>query len=166
MHGDSDVYIGREHRGSGGKYLARSMWANPFRLRDCKDVGECLEKFECHLLADSFLLSNLHRLAGKRLLCHCARTSPCHGDVLIKHFAQRFAKEEASTSLLVGVYHSPSEFATLALGCVHPFLSIHLEPSLLDSIGGRMTNSVDHTRAARANALAHWTKVAVIGLSE
>ena len=31
----TDVYIGREHKGRNGKWLARSRWANPFHLRDC-----------------------------------------------------------------------------------------------------------------------------------
>ncbi len=37
----NDVYIGREFKDRSGKLLSASVWANPFRLRDCKDL-DCL----------------------------------------------------------------------------------------------------------------------------
>ena len=65
-----DIYIGRG-----------SMWGNPFYIGQDGTRIEVIKKYEKYLASDTKLLSNLWRLKGKRLGCHC---SPhlCHGDVL------------------------------------------------------------------------------------
>ena len=37
------------------------------------------------------LLKALHRLAGKRLLCHCKLSEDCHGDCIVRAFRERWA---------------------------------------------------------------------------
>ena len=86
---EHDLYIGREHVGRGGRRLAASCWANPFRVKDCRDVLEAISKFESHLLSSPTLLARLKELSGRRLVCHCAKDAPCHGDVLIRAFRER-----------------------------------------------------------------------------
>ena len=67
-----DVYIGRG-----------SMWGNPFRIGPDGTRIEVIKKYEKYLSSNTELLSNLWRLRGKRLGCHCGDL-PCHGDVLKK----------------------------------------------------------------------------------
>ena len=49
--GPNDVYIGREHRGKCGHFLAGSEWANPFKVKDAPSVCECISRFDTHLRA-------------------------------------------------------------------------------------------------------------------
>ena len=81
-----ELYIGR-----GTRKLSRSRWCNPFQLRRCRSRAECLSKFEVH--ARNSLWSDLGQLAGKKLLCHCLPWEACHGDVLVKLFAEWSSKE-------------------------------------------------------------------------
>ena len=69
--GVNDVYIGRAYKAKSGRMLAASAWANPFKLRDCKDLPDCLAKFRAYLLSNAALLRRLPEVAGKRLVCHC-----------------------------------------------------------------------------------------------
>ena len=76
----NDVYIGR---GDGRRKLARSMWANPYKVgkdgtreQVVRWYGELLEK-------DERLLKALPGLAGKRLRCTCPAEVACHGDAII-----------------------------------------------------------------------------------
>lgn len=77
---DDDVYIGRP-----------SIWGNPYSHKTgtlakfkVKSLKEALDKYERHLLASPALMSKLHELKGKRLVCWC-KPGPCHGDVLKKY---------------------------------------------------------------------------------
>jgi hypothetical protein len=80
---DCDIYIGREWH-YGGWNLKQSKWHNPFPLKKCKDINECLAKYKAYVLSRSDLLADLHELKGKRLGCWCAGLHACHGDVLIQ----------------------------------------------------------------------------------
>ena len=42
------------------------------------------------LLDDSTLRGTLWTLSGRRLVCHCQLSQPCHGDVLIEEFRRVF----------------------------------------------------------------------------
>lgn len=66
------VYIGREN----GRYREkRSDWHNPFRGDDA------IRRFEEYLNNKPELLSRVHELQGKLLVCWCYPEA-CHGDVL------------------------------------------------------------------------------------
>ena len=74
----------------------------PFKLQDCKDIEECVAKFEAHFLPRVDLCQDFHTLEGHRLVCHCSTGSPCHGDVLIKHFVRQSASAPGKARVLVG----------------------------------------------------------------
>lgn len=72
-----DVYIGRG-----------SIWGNPYSHKEGTKAKhlvatreEAVEKYREYVLGNKFLLSQLHKLVGKKLGCFCA-PQPCHGDVL------------------------------------------------------------------------------------
>jgi hypothetical protein len=74
---DYDVYIGRG-----------SIWGNPYSHKEGTKAKhlvatreEAVEKYREYVLGNKFLLSQLHKLRGKRLGCFCAPQA-CHGDVL------------------------------------------------------------------------------------
>ena len=157
---DNDVYIGRAHRSVSGKCLAASIWANPHRLRDCRDIHDCLVRFRSYLLSSRTLLDQLPSLAGKRLLCHCALGSPCHGDILIEEFLKAVAAPASACKLSVGVFRSPGEFAALAAGCRHPFEDIYLDALAISALSWRMATSPADIAAFRAAVLRHWATVA------
>ena len=76
-----DIYIGRECK-LGGWMLEESVWHNPYKLSDCKDSTECLQKYLEYISNRPDLLIRLHELKGKTLGCWC-KPKPCHGDVLV-----------------------------------------------------------------------------------
>ena len=89
------VYIGR---GSKAWDLKPSLWGN-FGLRVRKGYSQkaCADGYIDELLE---LLSNpdhqvcFKELAGKRLLCHCKASEPCHADTIIQHFTRSLATPE------------------------------------------------------------------------
>ena len=72
--------------------LARSKWANPFKISAELSRGEVLGRFERYIV-DSGLVLQVGELAGKVLLCHCRADEPCHGDILVEH-AERGGRQE------------------------------------------------------------------------
>jgi len=154
--GSHDLYIGREHRCRSGRLLLRSPWANPFRVADSDSTLQCIEKFRQHLVGDAGLMARIPELAGRRLVCHCAVGSPCHGDVLISLFRQRFAPAAASVTILVGVYATPAAFVAAAAELEHPFEALAAPRSMLDTIEARLHRSVRETAAKRQAVLGHW----------
>lgn len=76
--GGYDVYIGRANPRRG---LAKSKWANPFKINDERDRDWVIRAYHVWLLNHPELYADLHELRGKRLGCFCA-PKPCHGDVL------------------------------------------------------------------------------------
>ena len=44
--------------------------------------------FEQFLDSSSELISQVHSLSGKRLVCHCGMNQTCHGDALIRKFRE------------------------------------------------------------------------------
>lgn len=81
------LYIGRGHRGRG---LARSDWANPFPILPGMPRGRVIKRFKFYLSRSPALVNRLHELGGKVLACHCPRGLPCHGDILIEAYRDRF----------------------------------------------------------------------------
>lgn len=82
-----DVYIGRAMN-MGGWRLAKSKWANPFKLSDYgHDRKKVIEAYESYVRTKPELMSSLHELEGKTLGCWCAPET-CHGDVLVKLLAE------------------------------------------------------------------------------
>ena len=109
---ENDLYIGRAHRPHSGRLLAASSWANPFRLKDCRNINECLDRFRAHLYASPALLRRLPELAGQRLVCHCWPGSPCHGDILQEAFIERCTSHVVASHVTVGVYFCPRSSST------------------------------------------------------
>jgi hypothetical protein len=74
------VYIGRAN----ARYqLPASKWANPFDFKREADREAVIASFERWLRQQPRLMSALHELRGRDLVCWCAPL-PCHGDELLK----------------------------------------------------------------------------------
>ena len=84
------LYIGRFHRTRSGQVLGESSFANPFKLRDCSNIEECLCLFRNYLRCRPDFPQCLGALSGKRLTCHFAVEDWCHADVLIAEFSRFF----------------------------------------------------------------------------
>ncbi len=79
---DKDVvYCGR--RVMGVWNLKHSIWANPFKIKDFKDIYEVLKSFEEYARNNEKIMNNLQHLVGKKLACWC-HPEPCHTNILIK----------------------------------------------------------------------------------
>ena len=99
---EKNVYIGR----NAGKYTQRgvneSKWANPFICSDwdvakaewvVEDLMRCYEKY---VRKSPLLMNSLHELGGKKLGCWC-KPGPCHGDILVKIFTEKYGNDEPVT---------------------------------------------------------------------
>ena len=155
--GSHDVYIGREHRARTGRLLAASQWANPYKVRDCMDVLDCVQRFDSHLRASPHLLAQLPDLAGRALICHCPVSAPCHADAIIAAFREFCMAASTGATLLVGVFRTPAEFATAAAACSHPFEDFVLAPAVVDMLKFRMSTSTADIIAYRVAVIRHWS---------
>lgn len=68
---DTAVYIGRP-----------SKWGNPFVIGVDGSRGEVISKYAQYLRSSPSLLSDLHELKGRDLVCFC-KPKACHGDILL-----------------------------------------------------------------------------------
>lgn len=67
-----------------GIYIGRpSKWGNPFVIGRDGTREEVIQKYKDYLLGNAELMSSLHELRGKNLICWC-RPHLCHGDVLLE----------------------------------------------------------------------------------
>ena len=66
------VYIGRP-----------TKWGNPFVIGRDGTRQQVVQKYKDYILSNESLLSQIHELRGKDLVCFCA-PQQCHGDVLIE----------------------------------------------------------------------------------
>lgn len=86
------LYIGRNLRigGSNGiTVIPKSKWHNPYKLdKNKSNIDQILDQYETHVRSSS-LWRDLGELSGKELGCWC-HPNPCHGDVLIKLFREKF----------------------------------------------------------------------------
>lgn len=69
-YGPDDVFIGRP-----------GPWGNPCRMKGEAGRDAAVDGFIAHLRRSPHIVSQIHRLRGKRLVCYCAPRR-CHGDVL------------------------------------------------------------------------------------
>lgn len=153
-----DVYIGREHRSRNGRYLAASKWANQFKVADCKDANDAVNRFAAFLGTSPALLADLHELSGKRVVCHCSPSSPCHGDALIAAFADHLLDTPVTDATIVlGIFHDPLEFTDAALRLRHPFEAHMGSDAIVAGLRFRMTSSTQAVIDRRRAALAYWT---------
>lgn len=87
---EDNVYIGRGRivRIQGHRYPPTdSLFANPYKLKNCKSVDQCLSLYESHLLLklrDPQIMKEFKKLKGKNLGCWC-KPEKCHGDIILKH---------------------------------------------------------------------------------
>ncbi len=88
---NDNVYIGRHMRIFVNKsvyILKKSIWSNPFKLKDYS-LEECIEKYKEYILKrlddpnDQIITKeSLSLLQNKNLGCWC-KPNCCHGDVLL-----------------------------------------------------------------------------------
>ena len=81
------VYIGRHNKFTGA---LRSKWLNPYNLRDYSRKDSLL-LFEWKIRNDMFLMNSLPELEAKTLGCYCQLDIPCHGQILISLFKEKYA---------------------------------------------------------------------------
>ncbi len=67
-----DIYIGRP-----------SIWGNPFITGKDGTREQVIEKHKIWIKQNTYLLSRIHELKGKNLICFCAPKT-CHGDILLE----------------------------------------------------------------------------------
>ena len=151
--GDGNLYIGRAHRTKTGKFLAASPWSNPHKLKDCRNIVECLDRFRAYLGANDSLQRRLAELAGKCLVCHCRFGSPCHADVLVEAFARAFDAAASCSGITVGVPFLVSEFVDAAARVKHPFELMALPSPLEYCVRFRMTSSLRQVITFRSLAV-------------
>ena len=84
------VYVGR---GGPALGLPKSEWNNPFKIlthRNPKHASimraKVIQRFREHLASSPLLLSQLSKLRGARLGCHCTLSQPCHADAIIQAY--------------------------------------------------------------------------------
>ena len=69
----------------GGYYLARSVWANPYKVGPGEHtLEESLRLYEDYIRNKPELMARLPELEGKTLGCWCKPTKACHGEVLLR----------------------------------------------------------------------------------
>jgi hypothetical protein len=80
----NSVYVGRAvvERRTGRVRFKVSKWANRFRIGRDGTREEVIAKYRAWLLQQPELMTALHELRGKDLVCWCA-PDPCHADVLL-----------------------------------------------------------------------------------
>lgn len=81
-----DVYIGRRCS-LGGWDLKGGKWANPFSVKSSGSVQAAVDAFGSYISEKE----DLHELNGKVLGCWC-KPGPCHGDVLVQMFNDKYKK--------------------------------------------------------------------------
>lgn len=68
----------------GAVYVGRpSVWGNPFVIGRDGTRQEVVAKYRAYLLSNTALMTRLHELRGKHVVCWCAPEA-CHGDVLVE----------------------------------------------------------------------------------
>ena len=78
--GQNEPHVGR---GTEDSFWQPSIWENPFRVSEVGSAARAVELYAKWLISQKDLLFQLPYLDGKRLLCHCKGSSPCHIDSLI-----------------------------------------------------------------------------------
>ena len=136
--------------------MSGSKWANPFKLKDSKNIEECLRKFQAHLHGSQHLMKDILDLCGRRLVCHCKLSSPCHGDVLIRAVADCLKTAPTDTTLLIGVPFLPQEFVQQASWLEHPFQAHYCSEVIERGLVQRMAMSTKGLLGCRADALEFW----------
>ena len=93
-----DYFIGR---GSRQRSLKKSIFCNAHKV---SAVGRdrAIELFNTNLSNDLNLLAQLWTLSGLRLVCHCAPSQACDGEMIIQKFAElypdAFDRSQSSTT--------------------------------------------------------------------
>lgn len=77
-----EVYIGRNPEHGNPK------WGNPFNQKELQ-LWESLALYEDYIRNSPTLWDSLDELDGKTLGCYC-KPKPCHGDVLVNLFNEKF----------------------------------------------------------------------------
>jgi hypothetical protein len=85
-----DVYIGRAMC-MGGWQLSTSPWHNPFKIDNANpdSRNQVITQYEEYLRNNQELQAKLVDLSGKVLGCWC-KPDACHGDIIVKHFCEKF----------------------------------------------------------------------------
>ena len=154
------TYIGRFHRDRQGRVHPQSRFANPFKVKDCANLQECLDKYEAHLKSMRDFPAVLAQLAGLKLVCHCRRDQPCHGDIIIQEFKREFCYQTASSDVeydvRVGLYRTPPEYVEQACGVKHPFDEVTTDDAIKQAVAEILEGGVDATISRWRDIIARW----------
>ena len=117
----------------------------------------CIRNCDSYLRPNPALVADLHELIGKRLLCHCRLSEPCHGDALIAAVSELvFNVSSVDTTIQVGIFREPDEFAEAALGSGHLFEQ-HVElAAIIEGLRFRMSSSTSTIVQFRRAAVDRW----------
>ncbi len=85
---ENALYIGRKSHFK-HETLQKSEWANHFKVSASLRRTDAIKQYEKYVKNNKQLMSKLHTLNGKNLVCWCA-PKPCHGEVLVKLFNEHF----------------------------------------------------------------------------
>ena len=151
------LYIGRFHRTRSGQVLGESSFANPFKLRDCSNIEECLCLFRNYLRCRPDFPQCLGALSGKRLACHCAVEDRCHADVLIAEFSRFFVATSGPFIAVWATPWNPHAFLEAARLLPHPFQDVALDDNILQLCFDYVTKGPDFVMAQRLNFVKKWT---------
>ena len=151
------LYIGRFHQTRSGQVLGESSFANPFKLRDCSNIEECLCLFRNYLRCRPDFPQCLGALSGKRLACHCAVEDRCHADVLIAEFSRFFVATSGPFIAVWATRWNPHAFLEAARLLPHPFQDVALDDNILQLYFDYVTKGPDFVMAQRLNFVKKWT---------
>ena len=155
---DNDIYIGREYCNKQGRHLSESKWANPFKVHAGRSTEEAVAQYDSMLRASPVLISCLPELLGKRLCCHCSPGRPCHADALIAAAGDYVLEAPTlETTIHVGIFRQPEEFARAALQLPHPFEEHASTDAVIEGLRFRMAHGMDEVAWVRREALQKWT---------
>ena len=134
-----------------GQVLGESSFANPFKLRDCFKIVECLCSSRHHLPCRSDFPLGLGALSGKRLACHCAMADRC------AEFAHFHGATSGPFIAVSATPWTPHAFLEAARLLPHPFQDVALDANILQLCLHCVTKGSDFVMAQRLNFVKRWT---------
>ena len=137
----NDLHVGRESRGRTGKLLSASCWAEPFRLRDCKELDNCMECFETYFQNNQVMPRPPRRALWQTGGVPLPSRQQVPQDILIDAFHRmRLVRVAVSVGQDRGQF-SPEEFVCAGFVAA-PFLTTCLPDPLAASIVRCVSSSV------------------------
>ena len=124
-----------------------------------------MERFAAHIGKTKDLPTELAKLSGRILVCHCRPSEECHGDVLIRLFHELVVPSRPPGSggtFAFGHYRTPEQLLQAARGLDHPFDTLAGDDALKAAVLYVATHTFDEVAATWQSRLAHWRRRAVL----